>query len=81
MLYFQYWNIAIQSNVALKLNDSKISLFYPENETKRSQDFENSYHDSGQFYFLKTDRFLKNRTVFTKNTGSILLYGVRSSGY
>ncbi|WP_405198340.1 pseudaminic acid cytidylyltransferase [Christiangramia sp. LLG6405-1] len=58
---------------ALKLKESKISLFYPENETKRSQDFENSYHDSGQFYFLKTNRFLKNRTVFTKNSGAIIL--------
>lgn len=58
---------------ALKLNDSKVSLFYPENETVRSQDFENSYHDSGQFYFLKTNRFLENRSVFTKNTGGIIL--------
>ena len=58
---------------ALKLNDSKISLFYPENETKRSQDFDNSYHDSGQFYFFKTKRFLENKTVFTNNTGGILL--------
>ena len=58
---------------ALKLNNSKVSLFYPENETVRSQDFDNSYHDSGQFYFLKTKRFLKTKTVFTNNTGGILL--------
>jgi N-acylneuraminate cytidylyltransferase len=41
---------------------------FPENVNKRSQDLEQTYHDCGQFYFLKTEAFLKTKSLFTKNT-------------
>lgn len=34
---------------------------WPENYSKRSQDLEPLYHDSGQFYFYKADFFIKTK--------------------
>lgn len=39
----------------------------------RSQDLEDSYHDSGQFYWLKTKDFLLDKKFFTDKTGYIEL--------
>ena len=39
----------------------------------RSQDLEAHYHDSGQFYWLKTDVFLEEKKVFMSKTGYIEL--------
>ena len=39
----------------------------------RSQDLEDSYHDSGQFYWLKTKDFLLDKKIFTDKTGYIEL--------
>jgi N-acylneuraminate cytidylyltransferase len=58
---------------ALKIGDSKVSFFYPEFENSRSQDLEEAFHDSGQFYFIKTKAFLKNKSIFTANTGGIII--------
>ncbi len=37
---------------------------YPEHARTRSQDLEPYFHDAGQFYFLKTSSFLKEKAVF-----------------
>ena len=58
---------------ALKIENKKITLFYPEFEDSRSQDLEKAYHDSGQFYFIKTDNLLKNKSIFSANTGGIII--------
>ena len=39
----------------------------------RSQDLEDYYHDSGQFYWLKTKDFLLDKKIFTEKTGYIEL--------
>lgn len=39
----------------------------------RSQDLEDYYHDSGQFYWLKTKDFLLDKKIFTDKTGYIEL--------
>jgi pseudaminic acid cytidylyltransferase len=59
---------------ALKLDaESKISMFYPEYLTSRSQDLEKSYHDSGQFYIFRPETlFLKNK-LYTDNTSVLIL--------
>ena len=41
---------------------------WPENYVKRSQDLTPAYHDSGQFYWMKTKSFLNQKTLFAKNT-------------
>ncbi len=51
----------------------QIRFSSPENAQQRSQDLTPHYHDVGQFYWLKTDAFLKNRSVWNENTGAIIL--------
>lgn len=59
---------------ALKLSSSGcVELFYPEYELARSNDLEESYHDAGQFYWLNTNNFLKNKRIITTNSKPIIL--------
>ena len=41
----------------LREESGKLKMVWPENKTKRSQDLETIFHDAGQFYFFKVDRF------------------------
>ncbi|WP_435356283.1 pseudaminic acid cytidylyltransferase [Emticicia sp. SJ17W-69] len=45
----------------------------PENAQIRSQDLTPIYHDAGQFYFFKTEKLLKNRSILTQNTSGIVI--------
>ncbi len=58
---------------ALEINDSKTTMVNPENSNKRSQDLQARYHDAGQFYWMNVQAFLKEKKVFTQNSGSIIL--------
>jgi pseudaminic acid cytidylyltransferase len=58
---------------ALKLVDDKVEMFYPEMKNIRSQDLENSYFDAGQFYWTNTMNLLSQKSLFTNNTGTIIL--------
>ena len=52
------------------LKDSTGKLYYqfPEHYKSRSQDLEKGYHDAGQFYWCKTERFLENKSVLSEHT-------------
>ncbi|MCW3807464.1 pseudaminic acid cytidylyltransferase [Plebeiibacterium marinum] len=58
---------------ALHFDENRIKMIHPENMQARSQDLEDTFHDAGQFYFLKTDAFLKEKVLFTKNASSVIL--------
>lgn len=59
---------------ALKMNsDNKSSFFYPEFSLTRSQDLEASYHDAGQFYWMVTEKCLKQKKILTDHSGSIII--------
>ena len=59
---------------ALKVGEQKkMSLFFEANKNSRSQDLEESYHDAGQFYSFSVTDFLKDKELWTKNTGVIVL--------
>lgn len=59
---------------ALKIgNTAKIDFFYPEYSLTRSQDLEPSYHDAGQFYWMNTERCLREKKIVTNNTGSLII--------
>jgi len=58
---------------ALRLNNGSVSMFQPENFAKRSQDLEPAYHDSGQFYWMKVEAFMKQKRFFAQNSGAIIL--------
>jgi pseudaminic acid cytidylyltransferase len=57
---------------ALKINqDQSVSMFWPEHLNTRSQDLDDAYHDAGQFYWGKTDSFLKNTPMFSDESLAI----------
>jgi N-acylneuraminate cytidylyltransferase len=49
---------------ALKINSNGLKMLWPENYSKRSQDFEPTFHDSGQFYWLEVESFLNHKSFF-----------------
>jgi len=56
----------------LVIRDQRISMLYPENYLKRSQDLEPLYHDAGQFYFAKTEVLKEKQTFFGENSMPII---------
>ena len=56
---------------ALKISKSKTEMFYPEFLNARSQDLEPAFHDAGQFYWLNISKILKQKKIFTNNSGSV----------
>tara|TARA_R110002020_G_scaffold139765_1_gene310811 strand:- start:2482 stop:3177 length:696 start_codon:yes stop_codon:yes gene_type:complete len=44
---------------ALRVKNGKISFFYPENRSVRSQDLEPAFHDAGMLYWMKYNEGLK----------------------
>jgi N-acylneuraminate cytidylyltransferase len=53
---------------SLMIEYDKLKYVWPENQNKRSQDIEPMYHDAGQFYWTKTEAFLKNKSLLSDNT-------------
>lgn len=58
---------------SLKIEDNKVVMVWKNHLNSRSQDLEPRYHDSGQFYWLKTPAFNKDRKLFTNNSGAIVI--------
>lgn len=52
----------------LVIRQGRAEYRYPEFQNTRSQDLEAMYHDCGQFYFCRTEAFLKYRTMVTPDT-------------
>lgn len=53
---------------ALRIENDSLQYIYPENGTKRSQDLELTYHDAGQFYWIKTDVLVNQSSMVTDNS-------------
>lgn len=53
---------------SFKIEDGFVKMNWPEHMNTRSQDLPTSYHDCGQFYFLKTESFLLEKKLFTDCT-------------
>jgi pseudaminic acid cytidylyltransferase len=62
---------AIQRALKL-LGNGKMEPFYPEFETTRTQDSEPAYYDSGQFYWGKTEAWLKNLKIHSSGLGYVI---------
>lgn len=58
---------------SLVVRDEKLMPRWPENMPKRSQDLEPFYHDSGQFYCVRTQVFLKEKTILLHRMYPLLL--------
>ena len=48
-------------------------MWWPENINKRSQDLPAAYHDAGQFYWFGTKGIEARESLFTQNTGAIIV--------
>lgn len=55
------------------LNNGKLSYKWPQYLKSRSQDLEAFYHDAGQFYFIKSELLLKNKSLLTENIDALVL--------
>lgn len=53
---------------ALRIENDSLQYIYPENGSKRSQDLELTYHDAGQFYWIKTDVLVNQSSMVTDNS-------------
>ena len=49
------------------IKNQNLVLINQNNENSRSQDLEQIYHDAGQFYILKVEDFLSEKTIFSNN--------------
>lgn len=59
---------------ALKIDaQNNVSMFWPENEAKRSQDFPEAYHDAGQFYWGRPKAWMEKDSIFSSNSKAVLL--------
>ncbi|MEJ8802717.1 pseudaminic acid cytidylyltransferase [Pontibacter sp. H249] len=58
---------------SLKMENGKAVMNWPEHMSSRSQDLPAAYHDAGQFYWFRVDRFLQQQSLFTQNSGAVEL--------
>lgn len=58
---------------AFRIDNQKLSFFYPDYALTRSQDLQKAYHDAGQFYWSKVTSLLAHKSLITDNTGSLIL--------
>ena len=58
---------------SLKINESNLEMNFPENMNKRSQDLPSAYHDTGQFYMFRVNKFLQERKLFTQNCKPLII--------
>lgn len=54
-----------------------LSLVHPEHLLSRSQDLSPRFHDAGQYYFIKTDILLRDKTLFPQNAVAVELSETR----
>ena len=53
--------------------DGKLKMVWPEHIKTRSQDLKTAYHDSGSFYWIKTEALKKEGTFFCNQGTAIIL--------
>lgn len=58
---------------ALKIENDRLSLIWPETLNSRSQDLMPAYHDVGQCYWFRVEPFLRNRRLFTSKTAPLVV--------
>jgi N-acylneuraminate cytidylyltransferase len=63
---------------ALKDNCGLLQMREPDYIKARSQDLESFYHDSGQFYWIKIQDIIKEKSIFTAKTGYIELHDLEA---
>ena len=57
----------IQRAIRISENN-RTEMIFPENFNKRSQDFDEIYHDAGQFYWGKSSAWLEDKVLFANHS-------------
>jgi pseudaminic acid cytidylyltransferase len=65
------YSYPIQRSLFIDLETKTVKMVSPKFLNTRSQDIENRYHDAGQYYFVKTDVLLLEKTFFTSKSGYV----------
>ena len=63
----------IERALKIKSETLKIKMLDSSNMNTRSQDLKNTYHDAGQFYFFNTKPILEAKSLWTNNTGALIV--------
>ncbi len=63
---------------AFRVEGQHVSMIWPENYIKRSQELEPSYHDAGQFYWIKKDKLFEHGKMFIPQTGFICINSMQA---
>lgn len=59
---------------ALKIAPSGVlEMVWPEHELTRSNDLPETFHDAGQFYWLRVDSFLKSNRIYAKDALPLMI--------
>jgi pseudaminic acid cytidylyltransferase len=59
---------------AMNINEKGcLEMFWPEHESKRSNDLPEAYHDAGQFYWLDCKKFLKTKKIYADDAYPVIL--------
>jgi pseudaminic acid cytidylyltransferase len=58
---------------AFKVLDNRVKMIWPKNMFKHSQDLMPTYHDSGQYYWLKIESFKKQKKFFLAKATPLIL--------
>lgn len=58
---------------ALKIENNKVSMIWPENYLSRSQDLSPVYHDAGQFYWFSVAALRDKKKLWTENASAFLI--------
>lgn len=58
---------------ALVIRQGRLPMIQPEHYDTRSQDLEPAYHDAGQWSWVRTEKFLRNRELFGPHSSGIVL--------
>lgn len=58
---------------ALRIRARCVEMFQPEHLLTRSQDLEPAYHDAGQFYWLRVEKFANEPSLMTPTTAALVV--------
>lgn len=74
--YFSFPITTFPSSIfrSLKLTENNnLKMFWPEHLNTRTQDLPEAYHDVGQFYWGKTEAFLKTSSIFEEHSSPVII--------
>ena len=63
---------------SFEIINGRLNMIYLENLNVRSQDLKSVYYDSGQFYWMRSESFLREKRIFTENTIPMILSSLES---